>query len=70
MGAMKRGRGTCSTFKAFNLMYLHILRAGMVYVTLWYVHILLIFALNNSGNFQHFPGKIGYPKNETGNADL
>ena len=23
MGAMKRGRGTCGTFKAFNLTYLH-----------------------------------------------
>ena len=27
LGAMKRGRGTCSTFKAFNLTYLHILRS-------------------------------------------
>ena len=25
VGAMKQGRGTCSTFKAFNLTYLHIL---------------------------------------------
>ena len=31
---MKRGQGTCSTFKAFNLTYLHILRAGMVYITM------------------------------------
>ena len=31
-GAMKRGRGTCGMFKAFNLMYLHVLRAGIVFV--------------------------------------
>ena len=36
-GAMKQGRGMCGTFKVFNLMYLHILCAGMVYITLWYV---------------------------------
>ena len=29
-GAMKQGRGTCSTFKAFNLMHLHIPCADMV----------------------------------------
>ena len=38
-GAMKRGWGTCGMFKAFNLTYLQILRAGMVYITLWYVHV-------------------------------
>ena len=38
-GAMKRGWGTCGKFKAFNLTYLHVLRAGMVYITLWYMHI-------------------------------
>ena len=36
---MKRGWGTCGTFKAFNLTYLHVLRSGMVYITLWYVHL-------------------------------
>ena len=35
---MKRGRGMCGTVKAFNLMYLHVLRAGMVYLAIWYVH--------------------------------
>ena len=39
MGAIKQGRGTCSTFKVINLIYLHILRAGIVYITLWYVHV-------------------------------
>ena len=29
---MKQGWGTCSTFKAFNLTYLHVLCAGMVYI--------------------------------------
>ena len=38
-GVMKRGRGMCGVFQAFNLMYLHILRAGMVYITLWYMHV-------------------------------
>ena len=32
MGAMKRGWGTCCTFKVINLTYLHVLRAGMVYI--------------------------------------
>ena len=31
-GAIKRGWGTCGTFKAFNLTYLHILPAGIVYI--------------------------------------
>ena len=38
-GAIKRGWGTSGTFKVINLTYLHILRAGMVYITLWYVHV-------------------------------
>ena len=38
-GAMKRGRGRCGTFQSCKLMYLHILPAGMVYITLWYVHV-------------------------------
>ena len=36
---MKQGRSTCGTFKVINLTYLHVLRAGMVYITLWYMHI-------------------------------
>ena len=36
---MKRGRGTCGTFQSYKLMYLHILRAGMVFITLWYVNV-------------------------------
>ena len=36
---MKRGLGMCSMFKAFNLTYLQVLHAGMVYITLWYVHV-------------------------------
>ena len=39
---MKRGRGTCGTFKVINLTYLHVLCAGMVYITLWYVHVPLL----------------------------
>ena len=39
-GAMKQGQGTCCTFKAFNLTYLHVLRAGIVYISLWSVHAL------------------------------
>ena len=31
-GAMKQGWGTCGTFKVINLTYLHVLRAGMVYI--------------------------------------
>ena len=27
LGVMKRGRGTCSTFEAFNLTYLHVLHS-------------------------------------------
>ena len=30
IGAIKRGRGMCGTFKAFSLTYLHVVRAGMV----------------------------------------
>ena len=36
---MKRGRGTCGTFQSYKLTYLHKLRAGMVYITLWDVHV-------------------------------
>ena len=32
-GVMKQGRGTCGTFKVINLTYLHVLHAGMVYIT-------------------------------------
>ena len=39
MGALIPVRGTCGTFKVINIMYLHILPAGMVYITIWYVHI-------------------------------
>ena len=39
MGAMKHGRGMCSTLKVINLTYLHVVRAGMVYITIWYVPI-------------------------------
>ena len=39
--AIIRGRGMFSTFKALNLTCLHVLRASMVYVTLWYVHVPL-----------------------------
>ena len=31
-GATKQGWGMCSAFKAFNLTYLHVLHAGMVYI--------------------------------------
>ena len=36
-GAMKQSRGTCSTFKAFNLTYLHaeIVETIFVFLTLW-----------------------------------
>ena len=40
-GAMKQGRGMCGIFKAVNLMYLHILHAGMVHISLWYLHVPL-----------------------------
>ena len=40
-GVVNQGWGTCSMFKAFNLTCLHIKSAGMVYITLWYVHIPL-----------------------------
>ena len=36
---MKRGRGTCGTFKVINLTYLHVLHAGMVNIVLWYMHV-------------------------------
>ena len=36
---MKRGWGTCGMFKAFNIIYLHVFCAGMVYIALWYVHV-------------------------------
>ena len=35
LGAMKRGRGMCIKFKAFNLTYLQVpLHAGMVYINI------------------------------------
>ena len=37
MGAMKQGGCMCGAFKVFNLTYLHVLRACMVYITLWYI---------------------------------
>ena len=51
-GVMKGGRGTCSTFKVFNLTYLHVLRAVMVYMyrlTL-YVHVPMYLLAQH--NFQ------------------
>ena len=35
---MKRGRGTCSMFQSYKLMYLHVLRAGMVYLWTLFHH--------------------------------
>ena len=37
LGALIQGRGKYGTNKAFNLRYLHVLHAGMVYIPLWYV---------------------------------
>ena len=36
---MKRGPGTCGRFQSCKLMYLHVLRAGMVCIALWYMHV-------------------------------
>ena len=36
---MKQGWGTSSMFKVFNLTYLHVLPAGMVNITQWYMHV-------------------------------
>ena len=38
-GVLKRGQGTCGTFQSCKQAYLHVLHTGMVYITLWYVHI-------------------------------
>ena len=37
-GAMKRGRGMCGMSQSYKLTYLHILRAGMVYITMVCAH--------------------------------
>ena len=42
---MKQGQGTCGTFKVINLTYLHVLGAGMVYIT---VHALICAVFENS----------------------
>ena len=36
-GAMIQGQRTCGTFQSFKLTYLNKLRAGMIYIILWYV---------------------------------
>ena len=46
---MKRGLGPCSTFKVFNLTYLHVLHAGMVYWHLISVHWLIEWLLFATG---------------------
>ena len=38
MGAMKQGRGICGTFKAFNLIYLHVLRCSKTTLVRLLVH--------------------------------
>ena len=38
MGAMKQGRGICTTFKAFNLIYLHVLRCSKTTLVQFLVH--------------------------------
>ena len=46
LGAMKQGRGTCSTFKVFNLTLLRVLHAGMV--NLFYqICLANLFSLKN-----------------------